>query len=126
MARCVIFVSPLPLIHPENGPEPLSRRVRLSYGRAELTRRLLKAVALSVRKVFMNPELDPWLQLDLAPREDEDDDGDSYEGEDDDLAYEEGDYEEEEESDEEEPSHDPFGEDDEDLDDDESDSDDEG
>ena len=87
---------------------------------------LLKAVALSLWKVFMNPELDPWLQLDLAPREDEDDDGDSYEGEDDDFAYEEGDYEEEEESDEEEPSHDPFGEDDEDLDDDESDSDDEG
>jgi hypothetical protein len=55
----------------------------------------LKAFALSLWKVFMNPELDPWLQLDLAPREDEDDDGDSYEGEDDDLDDDESDSDDE-------------------------------
>ena len=45
----------------------------------------------------MNPELELWLQLDLAPRDDEEDDGGDYEEEGEDYAYEEGDYEEEEE-----------------------------
>ena len=100
----------------------MSRRVGLGYGRAETVWRSASAVAL-LRKLFMNPELELWLQLDLAPRDDEEDDGGDYEEEGEDYAYEEGDYEEEEEDYDDEPSHDPFGEEDEDNSQDEDEED---